>query len=317
MLEQFRQDVLKGLSAHPKYLPSQYFYDAQGDALFQQIMALPEYYLTRAEMEIFTQQAAAICEKIPLSGSLQVFELGAGDGSKTIELMRVLAAVGHSVQYCPIDISANALDLLAANIHQANLPLQFNPICNTYLGALAEIPLNPDQPKLLLFLGSNLGNLTHPQAIDLLSMIAQKMTPEDFFLLGVDLMKDPATILAAYNDSQQVTARFNLNLLQRINQELGGNFDTTQFIHYPFYNPETGTTYSYLVSNIAQTVHISSLNQSFRFEAWETIHTEISQKYSLPILNKLLGSSGLRLKEVFYDCQNYFAECLISKEVHS
>ncbi|HAI76490.1 MAG TPA: L-histidine N(alpha)-methyltransferase [Microscillaceae bacterium] len=315
MLEQFRQDVLAGLSASPKYLPSRYFYDAKGDALFQQIMALPEYYLTRAEMEIFTQQAAAICENIPLAGSLQVFELGAGDGLKTIELLRQLTAAGHSVQYCPIDISANALELLAANIRQADLPLQFNPICNTYLDALAEIPLNPDQPKLLLFLGSNLGNLTHPQAIDLLHKIAQRMTPQDNFLLGIDLMKDPATILAAYNDQQQVTAQFNLNLLQRINRELGGDFDLNQFIHYPLYNPETGTTYSYLVSKIAQNIYIDSLGRTFRFEAWETIHTEISQKYSLPMIRQFCKTAGLNLQEVFLDSQAQFAVCRMGKNM--
>ena len=307
----FLREADEGLSHYPKKLSSKFFYDQEGDKLFQQIMNLPEYYLTRAELNIFQNQSDAIIKRMSLTPELHLYELGAGDGVKSIILLQALLAQQFHVHYHPIDISQNALGLLRSNIAKAGLAIGFAPINKSYFDALELIDEKTKENNLFVFMGSNLGNLPHPLAIDFLTKIGDKMKPNDYLLMGVDKMKNPSQILAAYNDSQGVTRDFNLNILRRINTELGGNFTLENFRHFPVYNPETGTTKSYLVSQIKQEIFVKKLNKTFAFEQWETIHTEISQKYNLNILNWICDASGLKLLEAFTDANEYFLECLI------
>ncbi len=308
---EFLHEVDEGLSNSPKKLSSKYFYDQKGDKLFQQIMNLPEYYLTRAELEIFQQQSGAIIERMNLTPEIHLYELGAGDGTKSIILLQALLNKQFRVHYHPIDISLNVLNLLKSNVEKANLSIGFEPIHNNYFDALKLIDEKITESKLFVFMGSNLGNLPHPLAIDFLKKIRSKMKSNDFLLMGLDKMKNPAKVLAAYNDNQGVTRDFNLNILQRINNDLGGNFLLENFLHFPVYNPETGTTKSFLVSTIEQNVFVEKLSKTFSFAQWETIHTEISQKYNHSIISWLCESAGLELLEVFTDANEYFLECLI------
>lgn len=313
----FLHDVDEGLSNFPKKLSSKYFYDQKGDKLFQQIMNLPEYYLTRAELEIFQHQSDAIIERMNLTPEIHLYELGAGDGTKSIILLQALLNQQFRVHYHPIDISPNALNLLKSNIEKAQLAIGFEPINNNYFDALELIDEKLTESKLFVFMGSNLGNLPHPLAIDFLAKIRDKMKSNDFLLMGLDKMKNPAKVLAAYNDNQGVTRDFNLNVLQRINNDLGGNFLLENFLHFPVYNPETGTTKSFLVSTIKQDVYVETLSKTFSFAQWESIHTEISQKYNLKIINWLCESAGLKLLATFTDHNEYFLECLIAHDNYS
>lgn len=312
MMTSFGQEVLQGLQSEPKQLSSKWFYDEAGDTIFQQIMALPEYYLTRCEHQIMSDAPipAALGE---LGTNYDIIELGAGDGYKTKVLLRRLLDLGIDIRYIPIDISSNVLQTLAENM-KANLPgLSVEPQQGEYFEVLERLSQYTDRPKLILFMGSNIGNLLHPIAIDFLTKLGQAIQSQDRLLVGFDLKKDPATILAAYNDSAGVTASFNYNILKRINDTLGGNFDISQWQHVPVYNPESGTCKSYLMSLTDQSVHIDSLDKTIHFEAYETIHTEISQKYSHSVIRWLCGEASLEAVEYFTDDRGYFADYVIRK----
>ena len=189
-----------------------------------------------------------------------------------------------------------------------------NPINATYDEAIANFNLNKDETNIVLFLGSNLGNLHHREAIEFLKNLHYALGPHDYLLMGLDKMKDPELILEAYNDNEGITKDFNLNLLTRINKELGGNFDVSKFKHWPIYDPESGTCSSFIISKENQEVYIEALNKTIKFEEAESIHTEISQKYTETSIGWLCKMSGLKLKQVYTDNNEYFLECLIMKE---
>jgi L-histidine N-alpha-methyltransferase len=310
-LSQFAADVLVGLSSFPKYLSSKYFYDDEGSRLFQQIMKLPEYYLTGCELEIFETQAGEIFQSFVNGGSgFDLIELGAGDGTKTAVLIEHFLKKGADISYSPIDISQIALDHLTDKFRTAFPKLPMTPGQGDYFDTLRSWKHSGDRRKVLLFLGSNIGNYSREQSIDFFRSLRAVMNDDDLLFVGFDLQKDPHVIAAAYDDSQGVTARFNLNLLTRINRELGGNFDLDNFIHYANYRPNEGSARSFLISREVQTVHISAVNRDFQFDQWESIFMEISQKYNMRMIESLAVESGFEIKGNFFDRRRYYCDSL-------
>ena len=305
--EAFATEVKSGLMSFPKTLPSKYFYDKKGDALFQTIMNLEEYYLTRSEHEIFKTQKQEILNQFRKRDSqFKLIELGAGDGLKTKVLLSHFVQMGVDFSYAPIDISGNALSQLSQDL-STNMPLlDFDVIQGDYFEALERLNKNHDCKEIVLFLGSNIGNFNNDEALKFLIALSHNLSIGDGLLVGFDLMKDPVKILNAYNDKEGVTRDFNKNLLTRINNELGGNFDLNAFRHVPTYDPVTGETKSHLVSTIDQRVFIEALDEEFHFNAWEAIHTEISQKYSYKMIQEFAINSGFELIKNFTDSQENY-----------
>lgn len=312
----FKEDVFNGLSSFPKYLYSKYIYDETGDKLFQDIMALPEYYLTEAEHEIFKSRKEAIAEAFTSTGSsFDLIELGAGDGKKTKVLLKQLLQMPLDFSYIPIDISANAVSKLKQSLSEELPLLEVKGEIGEYFDVLEQLQQLNHRKKIIMVLGSNMGNLLHPKAIEFLSKLKAAMNETDLLFMGLDQKKEPQLILDAYNDPTGVTAAFNKNLLARINKELGGNFDLEQFKHWEVYDPETGTAKSYLVSLVPQNVKVKALDLEVNFDAWETIHTEISQKYDDGIVAWLAEESGLEVITSFSDSRDYFKNYLFRKKL--
>lgn len=310
----FAQDIAEGLSAPRKYISSKYFYDAAGDALFQKIMHLPEYYLTAAEFEIFREQSAPIIAQAGLQNGVQVIELGAGDGTKTKLLLKEMMKSGLDFTYCPIDISAHALQDLEKNLKtELREGLNLQSVTGEYFEALQSDRFSHERQKCILFLGSTIGNFDHDDGTQFISKLSEAMHPSDVLMVGFDLKKEPQVILDAYNDKAGITRAFNLNLLLRINRELGADFDIGKFSHYPLYDPELGAAKSYLVSRKAQTVYIAALDRRFTFEAGEVIFTEISRKYHHTHIQRLADAAGLRIEQSFHDSKRYFTDVLMRK----
>ncbi len=311
----FGQEVHEGLTAFPKYLSSKYFYDETGDKLFQDIMAMPDYYLTESEFAILKRYSPEITklfseDKQPFS----LFELGAGDGKKTKILLRELVAKNVDFDYRPIDISQNALNQLELSIKKELPAVPINPLQGTYFDTLQDIGKENGRKKVILFLGSNIGNLLHPQAIDFLQKMTAVLGTKDLLFMGMDQKKHPQTILNAYNDKGGITEAFNKNILNRINTEFQGNFDPDKFLHWEVYDPETGTAKSYLVAKEKHMVLIASLGLEINFSQWETIHTEISQKYDDPTVEWLAGKAGLEIVTSFTDGNNFFKDYILKKK---
>lgn len=306
----FARDIRRGLTCSPKKLASRYFYDERGDRLFQAIMDMPEYYLTNCEYEILTTYRAEICRPLLPRQPFEIVELGAGDGIKTRILLRHLLENGADFSYRPIDISQNALDGLEKALHKEMPLLSVQPLQGEYFQVLSNLKENDRLPKLVLFLGANIGNLDRQQARDFLRQLHDALNPGDYLLIGFDLKKDPAVILNAYNDAAGITAEFNLNLLRRINRELDADFNLSAFKHWESYNPATGETKSYIVSTQAQTVHIGLIGLEVEFEAWEAVDVELSLKYSRSEIEALAAEAGFAQLQIFSDGRNYFVDSL-------
>jgi L-histidine N-alpha-methyltransferase len=310
-LTQFAADVLTGLSSTPKFLSSKYFYDDEGSRLFQEIMKLPEYYLTGCEMEIFETQAAEIHRAFANGDNrFDLIELGAGDGTKTAVLIDHFLAQGTDITYSPIDISQEALDALTATFHHRFPSLTTRPLNGDYFQILHSLRDLSSRRKVLFFLGSNIGNFTRDQALAFFRSLRAAMHENDLLFIGFDLQKDPHVIAAAYDDAEGVTARFNLNLLTRINRELGADFDLDKFLHYANYRPNEGSARSFVISRERQTVTIDCLGRGFKFDQWEPIFMEISQKYSTGMIESLASESGFEIKQSFFDSRNYYCDSL-------
>ncbi len=306
----FALSVLEGLQRVPKQISSKYFYDEHGDRLFQQIMHMPSYYLTNSEYEIFDRQKGSILQQLG-DHAFDLIELGAGDGLKTKVLLRHLVEKGISFKYRPVDISSSVLDTLQDSLQEELSNLEVAPLHGEYFQVLEELrQIGDHQKKVIFFLGANIGNLTREESQAFLSQLNNLLAPGDMLLLGVDLKKDPAVILEAYNDPEGITAAFNLNLLHRINRELDGNFKVDQFKHWETYNPLTGETKSYIVSKVQQEVEIGAISSIIHFDAWEAIGVELSQKYSLEEVEQLAKKSGFELVKNFYDSKKYFVDSL-------
>ena len=311
----FAEDVYKGLTDFPKHLSSKYFYDERGDRLFQDIMQMPEYYLTNREFDILSQHKREIVEWFAQeTDSINLIELGAGDGKKTKILLEYMSGQNLDFKYIPIDISQNALDSLEKTIEEELPAVEVEARQGMYFEVLQHLSNYNHSRKVILFLGSNIGNLLHPDAIDFLGQIQEVMGKDDLLFIGFDQKKNPQTILDAYNDPAGITEDFNKNILRRINNELGGNFILENFLHWEVYDPESGTAKSYLVSKTSQKVFIKSLELEVNFNAWETIHTEISQKYDDEVVSWLAQKSGLKIVAEFSDSENTYKDYLFKKD---
>jgi len=303
----FKKEVFEGLSTFPKYLSSKYFYDKKGDKLFQEIMAMPEYYLTGCEFQILSSHTETIGELFrDRKNGLDLIELGAGDGKKTKVLLKYMAKNNFNFVYKPIDISENAMELLSNNLANEMPRLNVDAEVGEYFEVLERLKGFNKRKKVIMVLGSNIGNLKHPKAIEFLSKLKDAMLPEDLLFMGFDQKKNPQTVLDAYNDESGITAAFNKNVLTRINRELGGNFDVEKFKHWEAYNPETGTAKSFLVATEPMEVTVETINLKIKFDQWETIHTEISQKYDDKIVRWLAEEAGLKIEATFTDKKEYY-----------
>lgn len=315
MINQLKDEIHIGLSNNPKYVSSKFFYDENGNQIFQKIMHMTEYYLTNSEHEILRFQTPKIWEEISKSGNdVDLVELGPGDGSK-MELM-IQSIPDHDMQitYYPLDISRDFLDRISERIPKSLPNIRLKCIQNDYLKGLEDINQMSSNEKVILFLGSNIGNFSQEDAIEFLSRIRKLMSDDDFFLIGIDLKKNPQVIQQAYDDPHGITRAFNLNLLVRMNRELKANFDVSSFEYYSNYCPESGEVRSYLVSLKDQEATINKLNHTYYFQAGEVIHTEISKKYDLDSINQLAQKCGFKIVENYFDCKKYFVDSLWKKD---
>ncbi|NHE59155.1 L-histidine N(alpha)-methyltransferase [Cyclobacterium plantarum] len=299
----FEKDILNGLQSNPKRLFSKYFYDEKGSAIFQEIMHMPEYYLPGCETEILRLRAKDIIRELPSKG-YDVVELGAGDGTKTALFLDALLREKKNITYIPLDISPDILSVNEQFMRQKLPELAVKPIAGDYFDTLKSIK-ERDKPKVILFLGSNIGNFEGEKALDFIQFVKTFMSKGDYFMLGVDLKKHPRTILSAYDDPAGITKKFNINLLERINRELNADFDTAGFDHYASYDPLSGATKSFLISNMAQKVQVAG--QTIGFHAFEPIHMEVSQKYSLEDLDQIRFKAGFSTDHHFTDSKSYFS----------
>lgn len=307
----FETDCLEGLSSTPKHLSSKYFYDEMGSRIFQQIMDMPEYYLTDCELEIFKSHKQGILSAFSRNhNQFELIELGAGDGLKTKILLSHFNEKQLKFSYVPVDISSDSIHELTQNLNTEIPGLKVKGEIGDYFHCIKNIQLNGYGKKVLLFLGSNIGNLNEQQSLSFLIQLRKFMNPSDLIFIGFDLKKDPDLVLKAYSDPHGHTAAFNLNLLRRMNHELGANFKLSNFKHHETYDPLTGTAKSYLISLKKQMVHFSNSEVQVSFDQWEPISTEISQKYDAKMIEALAHQSGFEIVENFYDQRNYFTNSL-------
>lgn len=304
----FADAVLKGLSLKKKKLPSWLIFDTRGSEIFKQITELENYHPSQCELEIFNTHKATL-SKIFSKSSNHLVELGSGDGDKTMILIEQLLSDAIEVQYTPIDISKGAINNLinALNKNFPNSKLKATGLVADYFEGLASIS-NEKNPKMVLFLGVTLNNMDIPDAKAFLKKLRATLQEDDYLLIGFDLMKNPKLLHQSYND--ELFEKFNLHLLDRINDILGANFDKNRFVQQGHYNPHTRAVESFLYSTRKQTIHIEALNKSFDFAEWETLQTEQSYKYSMEDVKALALESGFKISENFYDSKKYFVDSL-------
>jgi L-histidine Nalpha-methyltransferase len=305
--ESFRSAVLWGLSRRSKSLPCRFLYDERGSELFEEICQLPEYYLTRTEMAILEDNAGEIAD---LAGRhAQLIEFGSGASRKVRLLLDALKDPGA---YVAIDISREQLRAAASGVAAEFPDVPVVAVCADYLQPLRlpALPARGEGRRLGFFPGSTIGNFTPEEAIDFLAGCRQVLGRAGAMLVGVDLKKDPALLDAAYNDSKGVTAQFNLNLLERINRELGADFDLDRFEHDAFYNERAGRIEIYIKSLADQIVTVAG--RTIRFSAGERIHTEDSCKYTVAEFQRLATRSGFRPLRHWTDADQMFSIHLLS-----
>jgi len=307
----FSRDVLEGLSSEQKYLSSKYFYNDEGSKIFQDIMRMPEYYLTDCELEIFTSFKQEILNDFEIKdGRFELLELGAGDGLKTKILLSHFLEQKIDFKYLPIDISQDAVQTLVDELKTELPDLKVDGLIGDYFDLIGDIEVNGYLKKIVLFLGSNIGNFNNQTSVDFFTHLKSVLNPQDQVFIGFDMMKDSNVILNAYNDPHGHTSAFNLNLLQRINDDLGGNFNIEHFKHEEFYDETSGTASSYLISLKKQKIEISGLNSSFLFQKGESIFMEMSQKYDLEMIDELASKTGFEVVRNYFDKRQYFVNSL-------
>jgi L-histidine Nalpha-methyltransferase len=310
-------DVIQGLTQTPKTLPCKYFYDDRGSELFEQITDLPEYYPTRTEQSILETYVSEI---IALTGACELIELGSGSSRKTHTLLTAYSQLPDPLHYYPIDVSAGILRSTALDLLATYPQLNVCGVAGTYERALAELPPRIIENRLLMFLGSTMGNLDDRSRDIFLTQVQQALQPGEFFLLGIDLQKPIDILEAAYNDGQGVTAAFNLNVLRHLNDRFEGNFNLAHFEHLAFFNTTASQIEMHLKSSINQTVKLKALDLEITLKAGETIHTEISRKFNLPALTDTLTAHGLQPLQIWTDPQSWFGlilcqrQCLLSND---
>jgi L-histidine Nalpha-methyltransferase len=304
-------DVIEGLHQMPKTLPCRYFYDDIGSALFEQICDQPEYYPTLTEQAILEACASDIAR---LTGPCELVELGSGSSRKTRLLLDAYSKIDNRLQYFPIDVSAGILKTTALDLLQQYPALRLCGLAGTYEQALTQLPRTSLKNRMLIFLGSTLGNLNEAECNDFLTLIQQALQPGEFFLLGVDLQKPTPVLEAAYNDVQGITAAFNLNILSHLNRRFQGNFDLEQFKHLAFYNPIEHHIEMHLKSLTPQTVILKDLDVKVSLQPEETIRTEISRKFHLPTLMTDLERTAIAPLKTWTDPNAWFALLLCQRQ---
>jgi L-histidine N-alpha-methyltransferase len=322
--EDFAADVERGLAAENKYISPKYLYDEVGSQLFEQICLQPEYYLTKTEASILNKHAPVISK---LAGSnIEIIELGSGSSSKTAILLRYLSLYKKRIYYFPIDISSSILmestrrlKSQFPNVSIIGIRSDYNLGIDKAAAAIAtagcmSAERNPETPdmKLVLFLGSSIGNFELTEARSLLGSVRKKLHTNDLLLVGFDLQKDESVLNAAYNDNAGITAKFNLNLLARINRELDGNVELGKFEHHAFYSHEQQRMEMHLVSKTDQQLYIGALGKTFSIRKGESIHTENSYKYTLNQIAALADDCGFTLRKNFMDKNRWFDVALLS-----
>lgn len=297
------KDVIDGLETTPRSLPARYFYDELGSQLFEDICQLPEYYPTRTEASILQQSAPEIIER---TKAVELVELGSGSSTKTRYLLDVYQALDLPLYYTPVDVSGSILkesayDLLA---HYPKLKIQGKVA--TYERALQQLSTRFLGKRIIIFLGSSIGNFNSTECDRFIDQVTTAMNPGDYFLLGIDLQKSPAILEAAYNDSQGVTTAFNLNMLQHLNKRFQGNFNLDLFKHQAVYNQTQHQIEMYLISQQAQFITLKDLNLTIELKQKERILTEISRKFNLQKMKQYLGDRHLNLIQTYTDSQQWF-----------
>lgn len=303
------EDVRRGLTAEPKTLPAKYFYDERGSRLFDAICDLPEYYLTRTEQALLETVAGELIGELE---PIQIVELGSGASRKTRLLLDALTRHGRAASYVPIDVSGAMLRRSALALRRAYPSLRVHGIVGDYENDLARLP--PAERRLLVFLGSTIGNFTPEEAHSFLRRLGRELSPGDFFLVGLDLVKPVEVLNAAYNDSLGITAAFNRNLLLVLNRELGADFNPGSFEHRAFYNAVEARIEMHLEARRAHDVSIAELGMTVRFAQGESIRTEISRKFTAATAAETLGAAGFRLCRWIVSPDGYFALALASRD---
>ncbi len=306
---EFALDILHGLSEDKKRLSSRYFYDDEGSNLFQQITQSKDYYPTNCEKEILEFHKTMISSLLE-GEQFNLVELGAGDGHKTKILIRQFIEDGLDFRYLPVDISEGAMNELASSMQEEFANLEIMGVVAEYFESIRWLTRVSGERNVILFMGSNIGNFTKADARTFMRELWNVLNPGDIVITGFDLKKDIDIMHCAYNDADGITRKFNLNLLARINRELGGNFKLEKFRHYATYDVFSGAMESYLVSLERQSVFISELGQSFEFESFEPIHTEYSYKYLESDIEELAEKTGFHIVHRLYDSKHWFTNSI-------
>ncbi|MEL6552902.1 MAG: L-histidine N(alpha)-methyltransferase [Cyanobacteria bacterium J06621_11] len=304
------QDVIDGLTSKPMSLPPKYFYDEKGSQLFEQICELPEYYPTRTERSILQTAGDAIAQK---TGPCEIVELGSGSSTKTRILLDAYQSAGLPLRYLPIDVSDTMLSESATALLAEYLSLSVHALASTYEPALAALPPRQLPARMILFIGSTIGNLSPAECEQFLALISQRLEIGDYFLLGLDLQKETSVLEAAYNDTQGVTAAFNLNMLIHLNQRFEGDFDSTKFSHIAHYNSVENQIEMHLESLRPQTVRLHKLGLTVAFEEGDRILSEISRKFDLGEMTRSLSTHNLTVTQTFTDKNQWFGVLLAQR----
>ncbi len=300
------RDARVGFARTQKELPPKYFYDARGSALFERICATPEYYPTRTESRLLAAAAPALLADLRPD---TLVELGSGSSEKTCHFFSACEASGHRLRYQPLDVCAEALECAAERLSVRFPWLAVEALCGDYSLDLAALPKTPGR-RLFLFLGGTLGNLTQAEAQAFLARLRAVMRPDEALLLGFDRVKDISVLNAAYNDAEGVTAAFNLNLLRVLNARLGAQFDTRDFAHGAWFNPDESQIEMHLIAQRAHAVAIPGIERRVAFCAGESIRTEISRKFTPETMQALLAASGFACERHIEPENGYFSLAL-------
>ncbi len=297
-------DIIQGLTHQQKTLAPKYLYDDRGSELFEKICELPEYYPTRTETAILQKYAQEIAN---ITGACELVELGSGSSTKTRILLDAYKHKGLPLEYVPVDVSAGMLEASARQLLADYPSLQVHALAATYNIALSHLQPSSLPSRMIAFIGSSLGNMNPQECDRFFSQITNALKKGEYFLLGVDLQKPKHILEAAYNDAQGVTAAFNLNMLEHLNRRFEGNFDSTQFTHWAFYNEVENQIEMHLRSMRSQTVELRALNLKVHFEPGETIRTEISRKFNLHEIQQELQAHGLVPQKAWTDENQWFS----------
>lgn len=307
VLDRVASAVRRGLESHPRCLPPWLFYDEAGSLLFDQITELPEYYLTRTERSIFAEFAGSIVARAAAGSRLRLSELGAGSADKTRLLLAAAIRRQGPLVYEPLDVSDTALDAARERIERELPQVTVAPQVADYTVSLDLDPAPHGERRLMLYIGSSIGNFEPDEAAHILRTVRAALSPGDALLLGVDLAKDEQVLLAAYDDAAGVTAAFNRNMLVRLNRDLGADFDPEAFAHRALWNAQASRIEMHLESRVAQTVQLPMLDLAIHFKPGERIHTENSYKYRPGRVEALLHSAGFALETAWTDPNHWFS----------